>query len=432
MAMRDMGEITYWLRIPERTRPAAREAGFLPALCFSALIFLVFIGPWPPILSGDYGGEEVAAGTGDAVRQASFVLLFALVASTVAFTRGARHLLDVPLPLAVLLFWAWLSLAWAVDPATSLRRVLLTSMVLLSVCWTVAMLGHERVLRQLGLWFAAILVLNWAVMPLVETAVHQHGELDEALVGNWRGIHDHKNAAGAFCAIAILTFLHLTARTRSWLLGPVLILMAAVFLVMTASKTSLGLVGVAILGGLAFEAGYRNPGLRNVALVLGGCAILLAAAFFGDRIPDVVAFFEDPGSLTGRVQIWPVLLEYAANNLLLGSGYGSFWAIGPASPLHEYATGWVTTVTHGHNGYLDLLVQLGLVGLLLGLLVLVLLPVRALLSEPLHAPGARWLLGALFVFLWLHNLLETSFLDRANMMWVMFLTAYALLHRRAR
>ena len=75
--------------------------------------------------------------------------------------------------------------------------------------------------------------------------------------------------------------------------------------------------------------------------------------------------FDDPASLTGRVQIWPVLLDYVSNHLWLGSGYGSFWAIGDASPIFEFDNSWLMTIDHSHNGYLETLVHTGVIGLAL-------------------------------------------------------------------
>jgi len=74
-------------------------------------------------------------------------------------------------------------------------------------------------------------------------------------------------------------------------------------------------------------------------------------------------------------------------------------------------------------------VQTGLVGLTLSITGLVLAPLRILLTRPLTASRSRWLLGAILTFCWLHNLLETSLLDRANIVWVTMLIFYNLLQR---
>ncbi len=239
----------------------------------------------------------------------------------------------------------------------------------------------------------------------------------------------HKNEAGAFCALAALVFSD-NMRRGSFIAAPILTVLALVFLAMTASKTAEGFVAVAWLTGLIVELGYRNPVLRNTLLALALCVSCLLLAVYGDHAADMMQIFEDPGSLTGRVQIWPVLLSYAADHIVLGSGYGSFWAIGDASPIFERGPSWLTQISHAHNGYIDLLIQTGVIGCALAVAGLVVRPMYICASQRLPEQLSRWLLASILFFCWLHDLLESSMLDRANIVWVSLLIAYTLLERR--
>ena len=399
-------------------------------LCFSALIFVTYLG-FSPVLTGDYGADGALSGGGDSLRQVGFTTLFLLIVAATTSGKGARALLDVPLALVALLLWCWASVTWAIEPGVALRRVLFTTIVTLGVTYSLNMLRSRTVMSILFAWFTVILLLDWLAIPLLAQAVHQPGELDKALVGNWRGIHSHKNEAGAFCALAALMFIDKAWRGGSFIIAPLLAVLSLAFLVMTSSKTSGGLVLVAAMAGVVFDLGYRNPTLRAVALGMLACGLLLTVVAFGDQASALLAVFEDPASLTGRVQIWPVLLSYAAAHPFLGSGYGSFWAIGDASPVYESGAHWLTTISHAHNGYLDLLVQTGVVGLALAVLGLVIRPMYRLGSQPLDPQVSRWLLGSMLAFCWLHNLLETSLFDRANIVWVTMLVAFNLLERCA-
>ena len=402
----------------------------LPVLCFSCFIFIVFIG-FSSIIAGDYSAEGTLNGTGDSARQIAFAVIFALTAATVALTQGARALLDVPIALALLLLWCWASITWAIEPGVTLRRVLFTTIVVLNVVYCLNMLSYRQVMSTLCVWFALILLLDWLVMPIFAQAAHQAYEAEPLLAGNWRGIHSHKNEAGAFCAAAALLFGDLVFTGGSFITAPILTALSLGFLVMTESKTSAGAVVAAALLGLLIDRGYRNPSLRNSAFAASLCLLVLLVIGFGDRAVELMAIFDDPGSLTGRVQIWPVLLRYAENHLFLGSGYGSFWAIGSASPIYEDGAEWLTTIAHAHNGYLDLLIQIGLPGLALAVFALVLRPLSNLMSRPLPQPQSRWLLASMISFCLLHDLLESSLLDRSNVIWITMLIAYCLVERRS-
>lgn len=397
-------------------------------LCFSSLIFITFLA-FSPVFTGDYGADGALSGRGDSLRQVGFIALFLGIAAAIASEKGAMALLDVPLALAAVLLWCWASVAWALEPGVALRRVLFTTIVTLSATYSVNMLSCRTVLSILFAWFTAILLLNWLAIPMLVQATHQPGEIDKALLGNWRGIHPHKNEAGAFCALAALVFIDKARRGGSFITAPVLAVLSLAFLFMTASKTSGGLVFVALAAGAVLDIGYRNPALRAIAFGAVSCGLLLAVIAFGNQAPELLAMFDDPSSLTGRVQIWPVLFNYASGHLLLGSGYGSFWAIGDASPVYESGAHWLTTISHAHNGYLDLLVQTGVVGAVLAVTGLVIRPLWLLVGRPLALGTPRWLLGAMLAFCWLHNLLETSLLDRANVIWVAMLIALNLLER---
>jgi O-antigen ligase len=61
-------------------------------------------------------------------------------------------------------------------------------------------------------------------------------------------------------------------------------------------------------------------------------------------------------TLTGRTEIWARLLPVAMQKPLLGGGFGGFW-----TPR----TRDVFRISGSHNGYLDVLIGLGFVGLAL-------------------------------------------------------------------
>ena len=71
---------------------------------------------------------------------------------------------------------------------------------------------------------------------------------------------------------------------------------------------------------------------------------------------------------TGRSAIWQVLLEAISGNYILGLGYGAVWSAGEYSAITNFGlntSSWVSSISHGHNGYLDIWLSTGIVGLLL-------------------------------------------------------------------
>jgi exopolysaccharide production protein ExoQ len=101
-------------------------------------------------------------------------------------------------------------------------------------------------------------------------------------------------------------------------------------------------------------------GAGAVALAFGGFDMLLAA--FGKN-----------ATLTGRTYLWSQGLAAAAQAPLLGVGYQGYWVEGFPEAERLWAEFYITAHTgfHFHNTYVEVLVELGVVGVLLLALVLI-------------------------------------------------------------
>ena len=133
----------------------------------------------------------------------------------------------------------------------------------------------------------------------------------------------------------------------------------------------------------------------------------------------VVGAFGRDISFTGRTQLWADLLEVTAEKPLLGQGFQSYWVHEFGHPLWEKHT-WLPI--DGHNGYLDVFIAMGAVGLLL-LLLLIFNSYRKISKEFLSRYEYALLRMTILLALLLHNLNETSFCELDNPLWVMFLFA---------
>ncbi len=68
-------------------------------------------------------------------------------------------------------------------------------------------------------------------------------------------------------------------------------------------------------------------------------------------------------TLTGRSTMWPLVIEYVKQKPFLGYGYASFWRSEYGADFRANYT-W-ETIPHSHNGFFELLLGLGYVGLFL-------------------------------------------------------------------
>ncbi|MDB5741581.1 MAG: hypothetical protein JWP16_2621, partial [Alphaproteobacteria bacterium] len=251
---------------------------------------------------------------------------------------------------------------------------------------------------------------------------------DPALVGNWRGLYGHKNIAGAVCAITIILFLFTRSGWKNWI-GICVSLAACVFLYFTHSKSSAGFLIPALAGGLLYRVGWRD-GLSRA--ILAACAVLFfvaLVAFVALDADSLTRMLEDPREFTGRSAIWAAELRYIADHPFLGAGFGTFTDTKSQSPLHNYVSGsWVDAVSHGHNGYLQVLVTIGGIGFFLTLLAVIVNPLRRFWGLVWEGSAFKPMLFALFIFAVLHNFMESDFLEGDGVTWSALLMVIAALN----
>lgn len=385
---------------------------------FALLLTLVILGPL--MTNTNYGVQSRIRGIGY-----PFILLLAIVA-TRPWKRPER-LLVIPWPLLLALGWCWLSIGWAIAPEVGVRRLLLTTMVLWSVFALVRQLGIERSVLMVRVALVVTLAVNYATV-LVDPATGIQGMEEGMEGGGWRGIMSQKNYAGLTTALAILFFAFDRQKMHPAISG-VVIAAGAVFLYWSDSETSQIMCIVALVFGLLFELLARTRGQAPLAppnaawillVLLAGLALHIAF------VPETYyAMLSDPGGFTGRTQIWTALIKAYVQDPLQGSGYGSFWDLGPDGPIFQVASGWVTEISQGHNGYLDLLVQIGLPGTLVVMFAVLVWPLQRLLRGGTHP--VRPLAAATLLFCLGHNFTESMLFDRDALSHVFLLIALALL-----
>lgn len=414
--------------------PRAVERNTLPALAFLVLLLLIYVGLdafSPPPLVAQFGGVQEAS-RGDMARQIIYLLTAALVGLTALQRYGIAALRAVPVSMGLLLAWCVASALWAPETNIVLRRAGLEVVLVVSLMLSVETLGPARAFNIWRWLLAVVLVVNFISIPLVASARHGAGEIDPALVGNWRGLYGHKNIAGAVCAITAILFLFTKTGWKNWI-GIAIAAAACFFLAMTHSKSSEGFLVIALLAGLLYRISWRDGlsrAILSASLAVVACAGL---AFVLLDVNTLARMLEDPDEFTGRAEIWAAELRYIADHPLLGAGFGTFTDTHSQSPLHNYVSGsWVDAVSHGHNGYLQVFVTIGGIGFVLAILALVLAPLRRFWALDKGENAFKPMLLALFVFAILHNFMESDFLEGDGGAWVALLLVIAALNSRTR
>ncbi|EZP71428.1 Exopolysaccharide biosynthesis protein [Sphingomonas paucimobilis] len=398
---------------------------------YFVFLMMVFIGQRP--FASRTQDELVAMAQNndgsDLFKQALFIG-FALLLTIVQILR--KHPVKYKFsfwPLAIMLVWFLITCSWGVDPFVSFKRVMQQFIVIYITFCALTLMGPDRLFTALRSALILSLIICWVSLPLTSAAVHPPTESDKALIGAWRGFFFHKNIAGAVMALTFIVCGNAWIDKRKWYYA-LFALMAFVFVIGTKSKTSLALC----FGMLAISNVYRalsdSTQKRAILLLLLGFGMVGFLALYIAYQPMVERLFADPTSFTGRVSIWQVVFDYLRDHPFLGAGFGGFWQVGAQSPAHDYLNQQFQMLTaHSHNGYLEIWVTTGPLGLIMLLLSFIALPAWWFLSgatkENQHLMVPAF---AVWIFVLYQNLLETSFFDKDRQVWVIFLAAIATAH----
>ncbi|MGL4290795.1 MAG: O-antigen ligase family protein [Phreatobacter sp.] len=422
--------------------PASHQAGtalwaravarWLPAVM---LLYGLLI--WPLIYgrSPDTGPAfQVLQSESSALSQIYFPFLF-LVAGFVWLATSYRRspaLRNTTIVLMALLMALFvMSVAWSIVPGTALRRVVLQGAIVATLVLSVVAADDPRGVVDRIFWMlVAIVLINVAMV-----AVTRPGPL------GYEGVYPQKNGLGAAAALAVIAALHQifagTARSRA--VAVATLVLAVGLLILSKSKTSLGLAVMIPALALAVCVAARAARLSVAAIVaaLFGLVLLVyslgVAAYVWDFSAVAEALFGDP-TLTTRTDIWDFALDMASRRPVLGYGFESFWQAGLESPSVREAPGFVAKMPHAHNGYIDIMIQTGFVGL--GLLVVMLASAFHTCGRVLKSAfGLGTLCVMLVLFACFYNFLESAWFrgfDFISMAFVIAVTLAASEWERAR
>jgi O-antigen ligase len=350
---------------------------------------------------------------GNSLRQIIFLLMLFLTVAQAKPMQDQRRLLILPVSLTVALAWCWLSVTWSDVPDIAIRRIALTTMIIFTEFLAVSLLGAETTLRVVTKVCIALLAANLLfALGAPGVGVHHSDEFEGELAGAWRGLLVHKNMAGSVTAVTFMLCWFNPASLSRWARLAALAT-AALFLWGTNSKTSIGLLPPSILAGVIYARYQTTRPLALKSALIALVAVAALAIIVNQE--TIAAVFDEKDALTGRVQIWPLLTAYIAEHPLLGAGYGSFWNVGPGGPIYLLSGAsddWVDEMASGHQGYLDLLTQIGAPGLLLVVYATTIGPLRTLATLKTLPRATVALLIALLAFCVGHNFTESSLLDR--------------------
>lgn len=240
--------------------------------------------------------------------------------------------------------------------------------------------------------------------------------------GRWAGTPGNANVLGLMAAMLLGAATNLFLTRGSWLirLGSVgLASVAIIALRGSGSATSL-VFGLVLTAGIVWlQFGRKDASASLSARVVSGVFLLcVGGAFAVSFLPETfqtstwLTKLGKSETLTGRTDVWAFGWQLFLQRPFLGYSFDS---------LASVLGGFSKSVGHLHNGYLDLLVRGGVVGIVIYFFVL-LRALYRLLQVTARAPEAAFWLMLLVADL-AYELAEASLMRPVHIIWLAFLIA---------
>lgn len=305
------------------------------------------------------------------------------------------------------------STAWSLDPSLTLRASASFGATTIFGVYFGTRYSPPQQLRLLA-WTCSLVVLLSFFFAIF---LPKYGIDQVAFPGAWQGVFAHKNVLARAMVLALLVFVFVQPKrfqSLRWL-G-----VAASLALLLLSRSVTGMIVCAAI--VSMLALYKCVGARNVVtipLIVVGLLLVGLLLFPDFSAAQVFQLVGRSSDLTGRTELWSALLVSISKRPWLGYGFSAFWgSVNGESESVRDAARWA--VPHGHNGIVDLMLQLGVLGLAtfaVGYFVFWRRALRFLSRVPGRLPV--WLCTYL-LFMLLYNLSESSLLARHDIFWILY------------
>ena len=276
--------------------------------------------------------------------------------------------------------------------------------------------------------------IGFALLPLSILFIKYYPSIGRAFTVSgfpmYTGVTMQKNTLGVICLIfglgslwrflAVYRGRQVSRRKQLLIAHGTILAMVAWLLYMCNSMTSISCFVMA--GGLLVIANRPTVARRTVLVHLLVAAVIGISVFalFFDSSGGIVQDLGRNQTLTGRTAIWEAVIPLAGNPLI-GTGYESFWLGKRLEKFWTVDDGAFAGIQEAHNGYLELFLNLGWIGVVL-LAVVIVTGYPKVIATFRQDPAVGSLGLAFFVSEVVYNCTEAGF-RMMFPLWIFFLVA---------
>jgi len=340
---------------------------------------------------------------GALIPPAIFSTVIAFFGFGVALIAPKGKVMRAPVSMPILLYVTWylMSRAWTFQPVWWMRIARRELPLTVAMVLVVSVLPLRAIVNAiLASLYAGIAMTVFALVTRPGTAAqHVYPGTRQPSLPGWHGMFDHKTGMSLFLLIGLITLLNFERSRARATVGTI-----AIVVLIIGSQSSTGLTAlIFVVGFHVWLRSYvasrhrRDSIYPLVSAVVGLTGVLLMWVY----LPTLVESRGKDLTFSGRTLIWSASLDAIGDRPWVGYGVGGVFREMTADPTAAMIRQIGFTAFHAHSSVIQLLLDLGVIGL--GLFVVAYLStvigaVRAVRYVPSVACWALLILGVQFVY----------------------------------
>jgi hypothetical protein len=335
---------------------------------------------------------------------------------------------------ALHLGWIWASLLWTIYPALTFRNAIAFSLLSVGTFgWGAGFYGSRPNGMNLLLRHVFIAGILSALAVLIPLPLYwdQYDVLDPSQRLDIGGGFPTYVVRPVICALLILvgtTILQVRRwRGRDWFW---LVILLMPLLVLKSRAPVLFAALALIIFYIFFKVRVQDRILQAALLLVIGLGNYL---YRSEGVYDVLVPYLTRGNveatmeLTGRVALWEFATSAIEKHPWIGVGFAAFWNPADLAWVQRFL-GW--PVVSAHNGYVDMLLGTGAIGLAI-LLTFCLCTMVVVLGRARRGDPLGWLLFLILTFYLLQNLTVSVFTEFLDVPLIVILAMLGLMASRS-
>ncbi|WP_337866674.1 O-antigen ligase family protein [Ignavibacterium sp.] len=338
------------------------------------LIFFLFTllptgEPFPPTRQ-DLGVENISESnvTNQLIKLTVFILTITAsiykLEEIISFVKKEKYLF-------LLIVWSFSSVFWSDFPIVTFKRWFQIFLIYFLVITFLTYYDEKNLLKILKYILYPYLLLTLMVVLSVP-------EAKDPAFNTWRGFNGTKNTLGQIGVIlsvlTLIIYINEFNRVKKNI-AVIFFLLSIIIVIGTFSSTSYIALFIFLSGTSLYWFKIKvfgRLGVHNSLLVYtftSGLLILIIVMIFVPEFTNLIqSIFGKSETFYDRGKLWAVMLWHITEHPIIGCGFQAFWTLENPKLLLLYQT-FVWLPNQAHNGYLDVLNEIGVIGLVLFLIM---------------------------------------------------------------